>query len=92
MTLSQGHHWKYMTEPKLGWTYGQFLPDVGKPLLDKMRRVQRLEATVTALRREIIAEIRQRWTAADIRAAKIRLARAHLAEVGRKKPMPFRPC
>jgi len=50
--------------------WGQFLPEIGEPLLAQMRRVQELEQEAREARRDIMATIKAKWTREEILSAK----------------------
>ena len=57
-------------EPPLGWTYGQFLPEITEPLLAKMQQARNLEKQLRELRRDIHQDVAAQWTPDEIDQAK----------------------
>ncbi len=58
------------SEPALGWTYGQFLPDINESLMAKMHLARALDKQLRALRREIHEDVAADWTPAEVEEAK----------------------
>jgi hypothetical protein len=57
-------------EPALGWTYGQFLPEITEPLLENMRMARALDKRLRELRRDIHQDVAAQWTSDEIDQAK----------------------
>ena len=57
-------------EPPLGWTYGQYLPEITELLLAKLRVARDLDKQLKELRREIHQDVAAQWTPEEIEQAK----------------------
>jgi hypothetical protein len=79
-------------EPALGWTYGQFLPNIPPPLLIKMQQSRTLEAQLRALRREIHQEVSARWSPEEVEQAKKALQDEYERATGRPHRLDQRIC
>jgi len=79
-------------EPPLGWTYGQFLPEITGPLIDKMRLARNLDKQLRELRREIHRDISVQWTAEEIEQAKKTVQNEYERATGRRLPPDPRMC